>query len=234
MEKKLIRKSVKIYKPEILVCPFCGSKMKYKYTVSNKVLQFSSGKVIRIKNLGYGCMKCNDGRTYFSQAANKLAFKGYTYSAKIVCMIAYYKSKHMGRETICDILSSKGVEISDRNVDILYNKFLETYESDYDKTIKEAYKKMIDEYKQIRISIDLITINEKIYVILYDFFTSLRLAIWQFNTLDDENLDKVLKKYISPDLPITVIASIRNINKFVPMLKKLAPKNCRFLAYAKF
>ena len=52
-------RAVKVYKPEILECPKCNSKLKYCYTISNKVIQFTSSKAFRIKNLGYKCPNCN-------------------------------------------------------------------------------------------------------------------------------------------------------------------------------
>lgn len=236
MGKKIEELAAKIYKPEILTCPFCGSGLKYKYTVSNKVVQFTSGKYYRIKNLGYGCLTCNDGNIYFSQTANKLCFKGYTYSAKIVCMIAYYKQKHLGRERICDILASKGVEISDRNIDILYGKYQEIFNQDYDKIIWAAYHAMTEKYHEIRLSVDLITINECRYVILYDFFTSAKLGLWVFQGLEDPRFIETLSKYIRPDLKISVIVSVRNTKdgKFLPALKKLASPSARFIAFNKF
>ena len=78
---KVKAKAVKIYKPEIMLCPRCKNSLKYVYTVSNRVVQFSSGKIFRIKNMGYKCPNCNDN-VFFSLTALKLAFKGYTYSAK--------------------------------------------------------------------------------------------------------------------------------------------------------
>lgn len=235
MGNKIKEISTKIYKPEILSCPICGNALKYQYTVSNKIVQFTSGKYFRIKNLGYGCPICKDGRIYFSQTANKLCFKGYTYSAKIVCTIAYYKRLHHGREGICDILATKGIEISDRNVDILYKKFNEFYEQDYDTLIHEAYENMLKEYNQIRISLDLITIEDTYYVIMYDYFTSKLLAIWDFSSFKDSKLDDILKKYIS-NYNISVIATVRNLKegKFVPVIKKYIQGNTKFISFNKF
>lgn len=235
MGKKVVETAVKIYKPEILTCPICNSALKYKYTISNKVVQFTSGKIFRIKNLGYGCLNCNDSNIYFSQTANKLCFKGYTYSAKVVCLIAYYKSKHLGREGICDILASKGIEISDRNIDILYSKYKEIYNHDYDMVITNAYQEMLKKYNEIRISIDLITIENVYYVILYDYFTSNKLAIWTFDEISYDKLYNALSKYINENLKITIIASIRNNkdNKFIPILKRLCPKS-KLIAFTKF
>ena len=114
---KVEPKSVKIYKPEIMNCSKCGSKLVYVYTLSNKVIQFSSGRVMKIKNMGYKCPSCNDGIVYMSATAHKMSFKGYTYSAKVVCMIDYEKTiKHKGREAICDFLANKNIEISDRRI----------------------------------------------------------------------------------------------------------------------
>ncbi len=236
MGKKIKEIRSKIYKPEILFCPKCNHPLKYKYTVSNKVVQFTSGKYFRIKNLGYGCPNCKDQHIYFSQTANKLCFKGYTYSAKIICMISYYKNKHYGRESICDILASKGIEISDRNIDILYKKFLTFLNQDYDSKIKKAYSHMLTEYNEIRLSIDLITINEKCYIILYDFFTSELLALWIFDNFNETDIKLTLSSYICPDRNITLIASIRNTKdgKLIPLLKSLTKNQTKFISYTKF
>ena len=228
-------KATKIYKPELLVCPICNNNLKYCYTISNKVVQFSSGKTIRIKNLGYKCPSCNDN-VFFSQTATKLAFRGYTYSAKVICIIDYEKTiNHRGRETICDILDNKNIEISDRNVDIIHKKFKEIYDHDYDKIIKEAYKEMMDKFNEIRISLDLITVNEISYVIMYDFFTGNILAIWKFDGMDDPKLIETLSKYVNDEYNITTIFSVRGyVSKFVPIIKFLAPKGTKVYPFLKF
>lgn len=231
---KLKENLCKSYKPEILNCPFCKTKLIYKHAVSNKVIQFSNGRFIRIKNLGYACPKCENNDIYFSQTANKLAFKGSTYSAKTVCMIDYYKKKNYGREQICDILTAKGLVISNRNIDIIYNKFEEVLNQDFDKMIKEAYQNMLNEYNEIRIAIDLITFNEYCYIILYDYFSSKKLAIWCVEGLDDPKLEKYLEDYISPKYNITVAVTIRNISKFYTMVKKSLPVNTKVLSFEKF
>ena len=233
MNKKLKERSCKIYKPEIMSCPFCGTKLIYKHALSNKIIQFSNGRCIRIKNLGYYCPNCDDGNIYFSQTANKLSFKGATYSTKVICLIDYYKTNGLGREEICDILNDKNIIISSRNVDILDKKIKSFISMDYDKVIKEAYQNMLDKFKQIRICVDLITINEIIYVIIYDYFTSDKLAIWKFNGLDDPSLVETLHKYTS-NPNIRNIVTIRNVSKFFPMVRKMAPKRCKITSFEKF
>jgi len=227
--------ATKIYKPEILTCPICGSNLKYCYTISNKVVQFSSGKSIRIKNLGYKCPSCND-TVFFSQTANKLAFKGYTYSAKAVCMIDYEKTVNKkGREAICDYLSNKNIEISDRNIDIIHKKFNEIYNHNNDEVIINAYNEMLEKFKEIRISIDLITVNEIAYVILYDYFKGDILAIWKFNGVEDSKLEKTLAKYINDNYNITTIFSVRGyVSKLVPIIKSIMPKTAKVYSFLKF
>lgn len=229
---KITPRAVKIYKPEILICPKCKSNLKYVHTVSNKVVQFSSGKYIRIKNLGYKCPSCND-RIYFSQTANKLSFKGYTYSAKIICMIYYYKSKGVSKYEILDLLSSKNIIISDRNIDIIYNKVKIFFENDYDTIIKKNYQDMINEFQEIRLTIDLITIEDTYFIILYNFFSSEILTIWQINNFDEE-LNNTIGLYLKPCYPIKVIVSIRNIGKFLPKLKKLSSPEIKYISFNKF
>lgn len=231
---KIEARAVKIYKPEILLCPKCGNQLKYNYTVSNKVVQFTSGKAFRIKNMGYSCKECNDSNVYFSQAATKLCFKGYTYSAKTVCMIDYYKCQGFGRDAICDILTQKGIFISDRNIDVLYKKVRSYIDADYDTLINEYYKRSIEEFNSIRISIDLITIKEKCYIIFYDYYKGDILALWVSNGLDDNNLLELLRKYLSNE-KIELVVTVRSyISKFVPILKEITPKNTKFISYPKF
>lgn len=230
---KISPRAIKVYKPEILICPKCKAKLKYCYTVSNKVVQFTSGKYFRIKNMGYKCPNCMD-HVYFSQTANKLSFKGYTYSAKIACMIFYYKSFHYSREKICDILSNKGIEISDRNIDILYKNFNELYSMDKDSIIKENYKAMIEEFNEIRLSIDLITIENTYFIIMYNYFTGVIMSIWILNSLEENELLNTIGKYVNESYQISVIASVRAISSFIPKLKKITPKTTKYISFSKF
>lgn len=224
----------KYYKPEILACPKCGAKLVYRHAVSNKLIYFTNGKRIRIHNLGYSCPACKDEAIYVSQTANKLAFKGYTYSAKIVCMVAKLKEQHLSREEICDYFFSKNIEISDRNVDNLYAKYKECLQIEYQSLIPLAYKKMLDTYGQIRLSIDVVTVGGTVFLILYDYFTTDMLAFMRFESIEDPKLYAFLASYIQPDLNITVIASIRRDAIFIPKLKKLCPAKTKLISFNKF
>ena len=60
---EIIRKN---YKPEFLVCPKCGEKLKYIYSTSAKTITFTMGKKMYIKNLGYICPCCFNNVRLFS------------------------------------------------------------------------------------------------------------------------------------------------------------------------
>ncbi|MDE5714541.1 MAG: hypothetical protein K2I42_00235 [Anaeroplasmataceae bacterium] len=224
----------KIYKPEIMDCPFCKTKLVYCYAISNKLVYFSNGKRIRIKNLAYTCPKCNTHQVYVSQTANKLSFKGYSYSAKIVCMIDKMKEKHKSREEICDYFFNKNIEISDRNVDNLYHKFLEFLNLDYTTKISHAFEEMSSKFNEIRLSIDLITVCGTVYIIVYDFFTTDLLALKKFSSIASFEIEEFLTSFLNKNLNITLIATIRKDTVFFPLLKRLCPANTKFISYQKF
>jgi hypothetical protein len=149
-------------------------------------------------------------------------------------MIDELKSKHKSRDEICDILISKGLEISDRNVDILYKKLNEYINQDYDSIIKASYQRQMDTFNEIRICVDLVTINDTYYIILYDYFNGDILGLWKTSSLDVNNLKKLLGDYINDKLKITYIVTVRPIVYFHQIIKSMAPVKCKMLSFAKF
>jgi hypothetical protein len=230
---KVKAKAVKIYKPEIMLCPVCKNNLKYVYTVSNRVVQFSSGKIFRIKNMGYKCPQCNDN-VFFSLTALKLAFKGYTYSAKLSCMVEYYKSKNMTREKICDMFAENDIEISDRNIDMIYNKVKSYLDMDYDTKITEAYSDMMDKFKEIRICLDLITVEKTVYIVMYSYFSGDVIALWKFDSIDDEKIPELLRKYCDNKYNITTIVTVRPQFRFYGIVKENVPARIKLMSYSKF
>ncbi len=225
----------KIYKPEIEVCPFCGAKLKYKYAVSNKIIQFSHGEKRIIKNLGYACPndECiHKDLIYTSQTASKLCVKGYTYSTKVLATIMYYKMIHKSRDKILNILSNDNIDISDRNIDIIYKKLKKLYEMDYKENIKETYKSMIDTYGKIMLSIDSIMLPNSYRVIsIKSFYTSEYIGIHILKIKEDKDydfLDDYLKGY-----DISLIVTVRPGGQVYPQIKKRVKSGCKITSYIK-
>ena len=101
--------------------------------------------------------------------------------------------------------------------------------------IKEAYKNMLDKFKEIRICLDLITVNEKSYVLMYDYFVGNIIAIWKFNGMDDPNLIDTLSIYIKDREDISTIFSVRGyVSKFVPIIKSIISKKTKVYSFLKF
>lgn len=223
----------KVYKPEILNCPICGSKLAYCYSVSNKLIYFSSGKRMRIKNLGYKCTSCNDTTTYVSQTANKFCFKGYSYSVKLISTIALMKEQGLSRDAICDYLYNKGVEISDRNIGNLYSKFKEFCNVDYKKNIQNAYTSMLEKYNQIRLSIDMVKVFDEYIIFVYDYFSTELLSVKRFKETELDIMEEYFKDFLNEELCITVICTIRKDGVLHPILRKLVNKNVKFIPYIK-
>lgn len=223
---------VKNYKPEILYCPICGEKLSYAYAISAKTISFSLGKHIFVRNLAYKCHLCAN-QTYVSATASKFALNGCRYSMKVLFIIYYYKTQKYSREQICDILADNDVIISERNIDILYKKFLDYLNKDYLAVLKIKYEEMLNKFKQIRLSIDLISYNKRRLVVIRNNFSQEIIGFYTFDNILDPNLREVLAQYLDKSYLITNIISIRKDEIFIPLLKELAPIKTKFSVFLK-
>ena len=93
---------------------------------------------------------------------------------------------------------------------------------------------MIEEFKEIRLSIDLITIEGTYFIIMYNYFTGVILSIWVLKSLDEDELLNTIGKYVNKYYPISLIASVRAIGAFLPNLKKIAPQTTKYILFSKF
>lgn len=224
----------KIYKPEIMTCPKCKKNLKYAYTVSFKTIQFTSGKLIKIKNMGYLCPYCNDNIIYPSLTASKLAYKGLTYSCKTLCYIDYYKEKGLSREIIADEFEKMGLIITSRNIDFLYNKFKSYYDKDLESSFDNSFKEMLKEYNEIRLSIDLITIKEKYYILFYNGFNGNIINKYISSSFDDKGLLSLLNKILNNEKLKYVISVRGNVSPFISIMKSISKSNIKYISYTKF
>lgn len=229
---KIVPIGTKIYKPEDLNCPFCKSKMVYKHTVSNKVIQFTSSKKIRIRNLGYGCLKCNNKYIYFSQTAAKMCFKGYTYSTKTICTILFNKAIGKNRDEIAKLLSGMDILISERNIDNIYHRF-EVYFKEPFSRIEEEYRSMLATYGQIRLSMDTTAIDKYQFICVRNYFTADVIGFHMVELDKQEVIINIVKRYLD-SYEITCIATIRRHFPFYKLLSSLVGKNVKLIEFAKF
>lgn len=232
----IILERTKVYKPEINNCPLCGSKLKYRYTVSNKTIQFTSGKYIRVKNLGYSCSndECLDNKViYCSQTASKLCIKGYTYSSKVLAFIVVMKHIGLSREQICDKLAFMGVEISDRNVDIINEKYEKILHMDYKKNIEIEYNYMKNHYGQIRLSIDNLIVDNIRVLSIRDSFNNHQIGLHFINIEDMNTLTDVLKEYVS-DEKLSTITTVGKKTNFFKILESIVDRKIEYIHFLKY
>ncbi len=231
-----MKEVIRIYKPELSNCPLCNSKLVYRYTTSNKVIQFSNGKKFRIKNLGYSCpnLECKASDTIFtSQTASKFCIKGYTYSAKVITLITILKEKGWPREKICAHLELMGIEISDRNIDNIAQKEELLKNENYLENIKREYDFMIKHYGQIRISIDSLVVSGIRAVSIRDSFHNHQIGVHYFKNDDLVTLKKVLSDYVK-DPNLKCITTVRKNTTFFECLKETVDRDMEYIHFIKY
>ena len=99
--------------------------------------------------------------------------------------------------------------------------------------LNKEYLQSINEFKQIRLSIDLISYNKKRLIIIRNQFSTNIIGFFYFNSINDPLVKETLIKYINKDLPITNIITIRKDDVFYPLLKSLVPNNTKFSSFLK-
>ena len=93
---------------------------------------------------------------------------------------------------------------------------------------------MLTKFNEIRICLDLITVEKKVYIILYSYFSGDILAIWKYDTVEDEELKDRIKKYTDSKYNITTILTIRPHFRFYSIIKENAPSSIKMMSYSKF
>ncbi len=229
-----VKLNTRIFKPEVERCPICGAKLIYRYTVSNKVIQFFDGEKYRVKNLGYSCSNVDcktTGIIYTSQTATKSCVKGYTYSAKILGTILYYKSLKVSRIAIETRLANRGIEISDRNIDMIYDKYKERLSSDHKKSIEIEYGYMLKQFDQILLSIDIFNVAKNVWLLsIRNFMTNSQIGLHFIHNNDYSVLDD----YLNKDLNITKIATVKKQTRIYKEILKRVNKEVCFIHYVNY
>jgi hypothetical protein len=114
------------YKPEIKVCPHCGSKLKRSHTACNKKI-FTLKQTLHIISHAYKCTNqktCqNPNQTYKSQEPQRLCLKHYQYSIEVIVKIGHlYYNKHQTINQIKQTLSK--LKISKSEINLLCQVYL--------------------------------------------------------------------------------------------------------------
>jgi hypothetical protein len=123
------------YRPELTVCPHCGTTLSYSHPVWAKPIQFLR-HTVHLTNLGFRCPNpaCAFGRTvYRSAQAEACHVKGSGYGLDVVVRIGHLRfSQHRTRPEIWEQLRSEhGLQLSERHVQNLLEVYLAFLRASY-------------------------------------------------------------------------------------------------------
>lgn len=170
-KNRLDSKETKYYKPEFKNCPHCNVKLDYCHTVSRKTISTLEG-VYTIVNMGYRCSNehCSNPETvYRSAQADQLSMKHITYGMDVLAYVGQLRfEEHKTRSEIMDILNERGVVVSDRHVQKLYERYAVLLRASSESYAKEELKKITKLHGGIILSMDGVQPekgNETLYVI---------------------------------------------------------------------
>ncbi|WP_096190889.1 transposase [Neobacillus soli] len=206
-KNRLVADETKYFRPEFSNCPTCQSKLDYCHTVSKKTISTLNG-VKTIINMGYRCTNpnCENGSTVFRSAqAEHLSVKHITYGMDVLALVGELRFKERKtRKEIMDILNRRGVVVSERHVQKLYERYAVLLRASAEDTIKEILKKTVDTHKGIILSMDGMQLEkgkETLYIIR-EVLSGTILAAKNVVSSSTEELLEFIKPIIDYGFPI--------------------------------
>lgn len=125
--KELEIKHREIYRPESMICEECGEDLHLQNHYQwRKPVQHLTGTVYLVSQGGY-CVnpECSHkGEVVQSSESQRFTLRGCTYGLDVIAQIGWWRDQeHLNRREIHLRLLCKGVQLSERQVDYLYNHY---------------------------------------------------------------------------------------------------------------
>jgi len=206
-KNRLIAEEIKYFKSEFSSCPFCHSKLEYCHTVSKKTISTLNG-VKTIVNMGYRCSnsECERASTvYRSAQADHLSVKYITYGMDVIAYVGELRFKeHKTRKEIMDILNRRGVVVSERHVQKLYERYTVLLRASVKDISKKILEEMVQTHGGIILSMDGVQPekgNETLYVIR-EVLSGTILAAKNVKSSSTEELMEIIKPVLELGFPI--------------------------------
>lgn len=225
-----------VYKPEITTCPICGEKLVYRHCVSNKIVMTLSG-AYQIINLGYGCPDKNCKGydvVYSSEEAFHQSLWYTRYGMDVFAFIGEQRfCNHKTRMEIAEELKQYNVQMTDREVEKMYEKYEQLLKTDSTERQNETYQTCKVRYGGIVLSLDGIQPakgNETLYV-LREVLSGKVIASISMKNGSSKELKEALESYVDTDVPILGFISDgqRSIRKALKELRPDVPYQfCQF------
>lgn len=210
--KTLEIKDRQIYKPEELECCECGDPLELqRHYRWRKTVQHLSGAVYVASQGGRCCNpECSrQDEIVTSQEAQRLTLPECTYGLDVIAQIGWWRDKeHMDRATIHNRLTGMGVQLSERQVDYLYNRYqiLLACVGNQDRTRLQA---VVDKRGGLKVSLDGLApegASEQLWVVR-EVESQITLVVAWLDKVDNETLQTLLQPVEELEMPILATLS---------------------------
>ena len=210
--KTLEIKGRKIYKPEPMECGECGTPLALqRHYQWRKRVQHLSGAVY-VASQGGICSNPECSRKdeiVTSQEAQRLTLPECTYGLDVIAQIGWWRDReHMDRATIHSRLSGMGVQLSERQVDYLYNRYqiLLACVGNQDRT---RLQEVVERRGGLKVSLDGLApegASEQLWVVR-EVESEITLVVAWLDKVDNETLQTLLQPVAELDMPILATLS---------------------------
>ena len=201
-----------IYKPESEHCSECGEQIKLRnYYQWRKTIQHLSGAVY-VASRGGVCMnpECSrENHLMTSFMAQSISLPGCTYGLDVIAQIGWWRDReHQDRAEIHSRLVVRGVQLSERQVDYLYNQYqiLLACVGNQDKSRLQA---VVKEYGGLKISLDGLApegASEQLWVVR-EVESQTTLVVAWLDKVNHETLQTLLRPVEELAMPILATVS---------------------------
>lgn len=211
-KNRIVPEKTVYFRPEIQSCPHCSSNLRFCHTVWKKNISTLQG-VIRAWSIGFRCChpECPHASTvYRSAEAEMLSMKHSSYGFDVLALIGELRFKHhKTRQEIADELNGRGVKTSDRNVQMLYERYLTLLRASVTDRVREILQQVVHEHGGIILSMDGVQPekgNETLYVIR-EVLSGIILAAQNMKSSSAADLEALIRPMIELGYPIIGIVS---------------------------
>lgn len=201
-----------IYKPEKMECSECGGTLELqRHYQWRKTVQHLSGAVY-VASQGGKCTNSECSRKdeiVTSQEAQRLTLPECTYGVDVIAQIGWWRDKeHMDRAPIHHRLLGMGVQLSERQVDYLYNRYqiLLACVGNQDRSRLQA---VVERRGGLKVSLDGLApegASEQLWVVR-EVESQITLVVAWLDKVDNETLQTLLQPVEELNMPILATIS---------------------------
>lgn len=224
------------FRPEFSHCPHCETKLKRRHTAWEKKICTLDG-VIHAWSMAYVCKnpQCpHPGAFYKSAEAEMLSMKHSSYGYDVLCLVGELRfQQHMTVSEIQAALNERGIAISERYSQELYERFQVLLSASLDDHVKQILQETVATNGGIILSMDGVQPekgNETLYV-LREVFSGSVLAAKNMKSGTSAELQTLIQPIIDLGFPIVGIISDgqQSIRKaFETLLPEVPYQYCQY------